>query len=99
MVRTVLFVVALAVLPWIAKKLSAPPWGIGVAALPLILFLVGLNWSDEDPEENMLGSASAPTRRWLLLLLGAGGVAFGVEPSLQPTVVVPAPWGFMDDEE
>ncbi len=76
--RTVFLVIALAVIPWIANKLGAPAWGTALAALPLLLFLIVMNWSEDDPEENMLGSASEPVRKWLLPLLGVGALAFGI---------------------
>ena len=76
--RTVLLVLALAVLPWIVNKLGAPAWATAAAAAPLLLYLIGKNWHLDDPEENMLGAASEPVRKWALLILGIGGVALGI---------------------
>ena len=76
--RTVLIITALAAIPWLANKLGASPLGTAIAALPLLVYVIHLNWSEDDPEESMLGNASEPIRRWLPLLLGAGAAAFGI---------------------
>lgn len=53
---------------------SLPNWLLFLTAAPFFLTLM----STKDPDEKMFGEASASVGNWLLLLLGVGGMLFGL---------------------
>ncbi|MDY7539770.1 hypothetical protein QN372_01655 [Undibacterium sp. RTI2.1] len=53
---------------------SLPNWLIFLSAAPFFLTLI----TTKDPDQDMFGEASASVGNWLLLLLGVGGMLFGV---------------------
>jgi hypothetical protein len=69
-----LWLVLLAVPPWVAEKLDAPKWVLLLAAAPFFFRAATLG---DDPDEHLLGEGFARFRRPVLLMLLVGGFVFG----------------------
>lgn len=69
----ILWLIALALLPWLATRLDAPKWAVLLSLVPFGLLAMSMGDSDEE----MFGDASSKVGRLLFLLLGIGGVALG----------------------
>lgn len=69
----ILWLIALALLPWLATRLDAPKWAVLLSLVPFGLLAMSMGDSDEE----MFGDASPKVGRFLFLLLGIGGVALG----------------------
>ncbi len=63
----------LAIPPWIAVEFDAPKWVVAVAIAPFFLLAMTLG----DPDEDLLGEASEGFRKRTLILVGAGGLVLG----------------------
>ena len=70
----ILFLLALAIPPWLAGKFDAPKWVLLLSSVPFGLLAISMG----DPDEHMFGEASEKVGRYLFLLLGLGGTALGV---------------------
>lgn len=67
------WLLVLAIPPWIAAELHAPKWLIVVAVAPFLILAMKMG----DPDEEMFGEASRKFRVGALVVLGAGGLALG----------------------
>jgi len=70
----ILWLIALALLPWLATRLDAPKWAVLLTLVPFGLLAMSMGDSDEE----MFGDASPKVGRFLFLGLGMGGVALGL---------------------
>lgn len=70
----ILFLIVLAVPPWLATKFDAPKWVVLLSIVPFGLLAMSMG----DSDEHMFGDASETVGKYLFLLLGLGGVALGV---------------------
>jgi hypothetical protein len=68
--RKYLWLVMLAIPPWVAVELDASKWIVMLAVVPFFLFAMTL----DDPDEHLLGEASSGFRKATLLFIGAGGI-------------------------
>ena len=68
--RSILWLLALALPPWAAVELGAPKWAVALAAAPFFLFAMTL----DDPDEELLGEASGKFRKGALAVVGVGGL-------------------------
>lgn len=68
------WLVLLAIPPWVVTALGAPKWGVLVAAAPFFIRAATLG---DDPDEHLLGEGFAKSRMPVLLLLLIGGVILG----------------------
>jgi len=72
-VRKIAILLLLAIPPWVAAEWGVAKWVALLAAAPFFLFAMTLG----NPEEELLGEASAPFRKRALVLLAAGGLVLG----------------------
>lgn len=64
----ILWLIALALLPWLATRLDAPKWAVLLTLVPFGLLAMSMGDSDEE----MFGDASPKVGRFLFLGLGMG---------------------------
>lgn len=67
------WLLVLAIPPWVATELEAPKWATMIAVAPFFLYAMTLG----DPDEELLGEASGKFRNRALVLIGAGGLILG----------------------
>lgn len=67
------WLLVLAIPPWVAVEFDAPKWVTMVSAAPFFLFAMTLGDSDED----LLGEASGTFRKGALVVMGVGGLVLG----------------------
>lgn len=70
----ILLLLALAIPPGLAAKFDAPKWALLLSAAPFGLLAMSMG----DSDEHLLGEGSEKAGRYLLLLVGLGGLAFGL---------------------
>lgn len=68
--KKIVWLLVLAVPPWLAVKWGAPKWGLTLSIVPF--FLLAMSMGDSD--EHMFGEASEGIGKWLFLLVGLGGL-------------------------
>lgn len=68
-----IWLLVLAIPPWVAVEFDAPKWVVMVAAAPFFLFAMTLG----DPDEDLLGEASGTFRKGALVVMGVGGLVLG----------------------
>jgi hypothetical protein len=67
------WLLVLAIPPWVAVEFDAPKWVVMVALAPFLLFAMTLG----DPDEDLLGEASGAFRKGALVVMGVGGLVLG----------------------
>lgn len=67
------WLLVLAIPPWVAVEFDAPKWVMMVSAAPFFLFAMTLG----DPDEDLLGEASGTFRKGALVVMGVGGLVLG----------------------
>lgn len=65
-----IWLLVLAIPPWIAAELDAPKWLIALAVVPFFFFASTLG----DPDEHLLGDRFAKNSKPLLLVIVIGGL-------------------------
>jgi hypothetical protein len=71
--RKYLWLLVLAIPPWIAVEVDAPKWIVLLAVAPFFLLAMTL----DDPDQDLLGEASGSFRKGTLIVIGAGGLVLG----------------------
>jgi uncharacterized membrane protein len=72
--RKYLWLLVLAIPPWVALELDARKWIIMLAVAPFFLFAMTLG----DPDEHLLGERFDNFRKPLLVFIALGGLVLGV---------------------
>ena len=67
------WLLVLAIPPWVAVEFDAPKWVMMVSAAPFFLFAMTLG----DPDEELLGEASGTFRKGALVVMGVGDLVLG----------------------
>jgi len=67
------WLLVLAIPPWVVVEFGAPKWGVAVALAPFLFFAMTLG----DPDEDLLGEESGRFRKGALVAIGAGGLVLG----------------------
>lgn len=68
--RKLVWLVALAIPPWIASELEAPKWVLFISVAPFFLLAMSMG----NHEEDLLGDASPSFRRFMIPLVVIGGI-------------------------
>ncbi|MEG3788972.1 hypothetical protein V1318_02435 [Lysobacter sp. CCNWLW3] len=71
--RKYVWLLILAIPPWVAVKLDAPKWGVVLAVAPFFILAMTL----DDPDEDLLGESSGAFRKGALIAIGVGGLVLG----------------------
>lgn len=64
------WLLVLAIPPWVAAEFDAPKWVMVVLLAPFLLFAMTLG----DPDEELLGEASGTFRKGARVVIGVGGL-------------------------
>ena len=83
----VLWLLLLAIPPWVAVEFDAPKWVAMLAAAPFFLFAMTLG----DPDEDALGEASGTFRTGALVVMAVGGLVLAGVIFILWQVLFPAP--------
>ena len=67
------WLLVLAIPPWVAAEFDAPKWVVMVALAPFILFAMTLG----DPDEELLGEASGTFRKGARVVIAIGALVLG----------------------
>ena len=85
--RKILWLLLLAIPPWIATELDAERWLAALCAVPFLLYAMTLG----DPDETLLGDASPAVRTGALAVVGIGGAVLCVVGYVLWKVFFPSP--------
>jgi len=68
------WLLVLAIPPWMAVEFDAPKWVVMVALAPFLLFAMTLG----DPDEELLGEASGTFRKGARVVIAVGALVLGI---------------------